>query len=237
MPEPRDDPNGYFLSSGLIPPGLEWKFAPSPMKLAYWKEVGRLGLIAKDADSASGLDRRGQQLRPIAPATRVARLEPDYSPMGRANPNAPPLTPCYEKSRTRSLLKFKAYPDGVAFYWDYDVHTGGSWGIYLGYHRDSGRDVIGLSPNSTRRVKRQALAWWQQRINRAVGIQRPTVKVSRQDLPTPTPRQNKRAPITPYTTGWRVYRDGKLETSVIPVGTHFDFMVGVRVAGPKRKGK
>ena len=92
--------------------------------------------------------------------------------MGRADPDAPPLTPCRAASRTRSLLRSAAYPDGAWIYWGLDRHTGRPWGEILDYHRKGGgpsrlpvRDVIGRpGPASTKGL----LAWIGRRVPRSL---------------------------------------------------------------------
>lgn len=209
MAEPRDDPNGFFLGREYEPPGLEWTFAPPSLRLKYWKRVGEIAADMKDRELAAGLDRHGRPLIPITQGTRARRLHPNYSPMGRADPNAPPLTPVYGASRTRSLLRHKAYPDGVAFHWAFDPHTGGSWGEVLDHHRKGPkvRDVIGLSPNSREVVKRRARAWWEATLRKIPAANRPETPIPVRYAPKPA----KRAPVAPYTTDWHtIGADGSL---------------------------
>ena len=110
-------------------------------------------------------------------------------------------------------------------------------GRILGYHRDSGRNVFGLSSNGRKRAKQEALRWWTDYLNRV----RPAIRVPEQvvnppPLPPPyRPRTGpKRAPVAPYSTGPRFYRNGKLVQFDIPVGTHIDKIVGVGVKPMKR---
>jgi hypothetical protein len=235
MVEPRADPNGYFLGRELAPTGFEWEFSPPSLRLRYWKQVGELAAKAKDAELAAGLDRQGRPLIPIAQSTRVRRLDPNYSPMGIADPDAPPLTPVYDASRTRSLLRWKAYQDGVAFYWAYDGHTGDSWGVILGYHRQGVhgrvRDVIGLSPNAIRRVKRQALAWWEATLAKI------PAKV-RKPEPAYAPKYErkpaKKAPIAPYVTEWGVSGIGPGHTPIDFAPIAITTIAGVGVKGGGR---
>ncbi len=63
-------------------------------------------------------------------------------------------------SRTRSLLAGRAFRTHAEFYWRYDPFTFDTWAKVLNYQRDKGRDVFGLSDDSTDMVRRQALAKW-----------------------------------------------------------------------------
>ena len=224
----RNTPYTFFLTGkGQEPKGLEWELAPRTLKRAYWKVYGIAAAKAKDAELAAGLDKDGVPMRPITEATRVARTHPYYSPMGRADPNAPVLTPCYAASRTRSLLRWEAYDNGVVFWWDYDVHTEGSWGEILGYHKQTGRNVFGLSSNGRNRAKREALAWWEDYLKRTPFTTRvPEVVPVKPYTPRPATRK---APIAPYSTGPRFLRDGKLTRYHIPTGTHIDRIAGVGI--------
>ena len=121
-----------------------------------------LGLRAKDDELARGLDRFGAPLTPISAATRKHR----ESAMGPADPNAPPLMPAYAVSRTRLLLTGAPTKTGAEFWWEYDEHTGGSWGKILDYQRKGigkrkvKRDVIGISPASIARVREEIATRW-----------------------------------------------------------------------------
>ena len=85
--------------------------------------------------------------------------------MGPADPDAPPLTPAYGLSRTRSLFTGRAMPGHAEFFWRFDPVTGKPWGRILRYHADGAgrlpvRDVIGLSPASLAWVRDQVGVWW-----------------------------------------------------------------------------
>ena len=120
----------------------------------------------KDRELAAGLDRRGRPLKPIKESTRRNRT----SEMGPADPAAPPLMPAYAASRTRLLLTGAPTEDGraVEFWWEYDAHTGDSWGKILDYHRKgigrskTKRDVIGISPAAVARVRDDIQERWRQ---------------------------------------------------------------------------
>src|SRR5215218_703390 len=99
-----------------------WRSAPVELRRAFWRAVVELGLEAKDRDLARGLDAHGRQMAAISSYTRKHRR----SAMGHADPNAPPLTPAYGLSRTRSLLRGRAMVDHAEFYWT--AHEGEHWG-------------------------------------------------------------------------------------------------------------
>jgi hypothetical protein len=163
-----------------VAPPPELASQPASVRQEFWREVLRLALAEKDRELAAGLDRHGMPLHPIAASTRRHRR----SAMGKADPNAPPLTPAYGKSRTRSLLTGSATADGCRLTWAADPLTRSSWGRILAMHqKGSGRlpvrDVIGLAPMRTEHVKRQAWAWYHSRYSLpqpvAAKARRPTV--------------------------------------------------------------
>ena len=137
--------DGYSLY-GFEPEGL----APGLRKL-FWGWVTEFALREKDRDLAKGLDKDGGPLKPISEETRKNRRSA-MTPSGKGDPNAPPLTPGWQKSRTRSLLKGKAFIDHAEFWWGFDAFTHNSWAAILRYQADAGRDVFGLSPKSIKRV-------------------------------------------------------------------------------------
>lgn len=140
--------------------------APQAVRDEVIRWVMVFGLKEKDRELAAGLDRHGVPLAPVSAATAAHR----DSEMGPADPSAPPLMPAYAVSRTRLLLDARSTPrrDGAEFFWQYDAHTGGSWGKILDYHRRGigrrgnrvKRDVIGISPESLSRVRDQVMARW-----------------------------------------------------------------------------
>jgi hypothetical protein len=172
---------GFWLQ-GIEPTGdPAWHSAPARTRRRFWTQAGRVGAEVWDRSRAKGLDRYGKRLKAISGATAADRADDinpktgksPYSPMGRADPKAPPLTPVYGKSRTRSLLRYEVREHGVWYYWAHDPHTGGSWGVILSYHRTGfwaflrghwcrvpPRDVIGLSDAETARIRRRMDAWW-----------------------------------------------------------------------------
>jgi hypothetical protein len=123
------------------------------------------GLKEKDQDLAEGLDRFGAPMIPITAQTRKYRK----SAMGAANPANPPLTPAGAVSRTRLLLTGEVNSDGkrADFWWEFDDHTGGSWGKILNWHRKgigrskTVRDVIGISQAAIGRIRTVIAARWQ----------------------------------------------------------------------------
>ncbi len=150
-----------FAISGIEPGDV--RRAPVPDRQAFWEAVSEFVADAKQAELAAGLDRFGSPMTPIAESTRKHRK----SAMGTADPNAPPLTPAYGASRTRSLFTAEPNPglNGVDCYWEDDSETGDSWGVILGYHRDGNdrlpvRDVFGLSPKSLSMITRRSALWW-----------------------------------------------------------------------------
>src|SRR4051812_10162364 len=126
-----------FVVSGIEPADdPAWAYLGPAARRAFWTTVATIAAAEWDDQVASGIGATGRKLKPISARTRAARAQPDYAPMGRAAPDAPPLTPCYGASRTRSLLRYVVRENEVYFYWDTDSHTGGSWGRILAYHRD-----------------------------------------------------------------------------------------------------
>ena len=108
----------------------------------------------------AGLDKDGKPLKPISKETREHRKSA-MSPSGKGDPNAPPLIPASQKSRTYSLLAGRALTTHAEFFWRYDTWTGESWGDILAYQRTQGRDVIGISVAAVAKVKAQSWAKWE----------------------------------------------------------------------------
>jgi hypothetical protein len=148
--------NGYKIR-GIEPPDLR-DYEPSTRKL-FWSWVVEFGLKRKDKELSQGLDKDGRPLRPISEETRKHRKSA-MTPSGKGDPEAPPLTPGYQKSRTRSLLAGRAFSTHADFFWRYDAWTGDSWAKVLSYQAAKGRDVFGLSKAGTAWVKGQAYAKW-----------------------------------------------------------------------------
>ncbi len=153
-PQVRRSEDGYTLS-GLEPPSMY----PGG-GLIFYRFVTEFGLKEKDRDLAKGLDKDGKPLKPISPYTRKHRRSA-MTPSGKGDPDAPPLIPGWQKSRTRSLLKGKAFNDRAEFWWAFDAFTGDSWATILEAQKKKGRDVFGLSPAAIERVRKAAWKRWE----------------------------------------------------------------------------
>jgi hypothetical protein len=147
--EPRDDP--------------AWVFADDVLRDRLTRYAGALAAAIWDRARAKGLDRFGVPLAPISPTTRKHRR----SAMGPADPDAPPLTPAWDASRTRSFLQRRVQVGtGVWFWWKRDPTLRKSWGIILQYHAFGlvrgapVRDVIGLSPRELLEIRVAVRRWW-----------------------------------------------------------------------------
>lgn len=167
--------DGYTIR-GIAPPGLAAR--PASERRLFWGWVVELGLKAKDRDLSRGLDRDGRPLRPIAARTRKYRRSA-MTPSGKGDPNAPPLTPAHEKSRTRSLLTGRAEADRAEFWWRFDPWTGQSWARVLEFQARRGRDVFGLSKAAVAWTRRLAVARWE-RYQAGRAVKAPKVPVVRQ---------------------------------------------------------
>jgi ADP-ribosyltransferase exoenzyme len=148
--------NGFKVS-GIAPPDLA-SYDATTRKL-YWTWVLKLALARKDRELAAGLDKDGAPLRPISEYTRKNRRSA-MTPSGKGDPNAPPLTPGYQKSRTRSLLAGRALSTHVDMFWKFDSWTGESWAVVLSYQAARGRDVFGISQEGLAWLKVKSWAMW-----------------------------------------------------------------------------
>jgi hypothetical protein len=133
---------------------------PAPARKALLRAAVAWVLELKDAELAKGLDKDGTPMARLKQSTIDRRM----SAMGEADPDAPPLEPAYERSRTRSLLAGRAHADHALFFWRYDAVTGAPWGEVLGYHRAGAgplpvRDVIGASAAIKAEVRTRARKW------------------------------------------------------------------------------
>lgn len=142
---------------GLEPPDL--RAHPEDVRKQFWVWVVEFGIAAKVADIKAGLDKDGKPLRPITAKTRKYRRSA-MTPSGKGDPNAPPLIPGHMKSRTISLLAGRAFSTHAEFHWRFDAWTGNEWGAILAIQARKGRDVIGLSKESTAKVKSRAWRRW-----------------------------------------------------------------------------
>ena len=151
----------FEIGGSIAPPDVAR--APVTRRRAFWGAVSVFVIEAKERELRKGVDIYGNPLAALASSTIKHRK----SAMGPAHAYAKPLTPAYALSRTRSLFTAEVNDNatGVVCWWLYDAVTGASWGDILEYHRTGSdrlpiRDVIGLSPDSLAKVKRQAAAWW-----------------------------------------------------------------------------
>ena len=149
--------NGYKIR-GIEPPDLR-DYDPSTRKL-FWGWVVELGLKRKDKELSQGLDKDGKPLRPISQYTREHRKSA-MTPSGRGDPNAPPLTPGWQKSRTRSLLAGRAFTTHAAFFWKYDPWTGASWAEVAVRPGQAKAATCSAVINGIAWVKAQAWARWE----------------------------------------------------------------------------
>lgn len=150
-------PQTSYKIRGIEPPDIVTY--PNAVRKMYWQWVVDAGLKRKDKELSQGLDKDGKPLRPISAETARHRRSA-MTPSGKGSPSAPPLTPGYQKSRTRSLLAGRALTTHAEFFWLYDSHTGDSWGAILADQAVQGRNVFGLSPSGTAWVQAQALTKW-----------------------------------------------------------------------------
>jgi hypothetical protein len=148
-----------FTIKGIEPNGLN--AYPDAVRLLYWSWVTTLALKAKDRDLAAGLDAFGEPLRPISKETRKHRKSA-MTPSGKGDPSAPPLSPGRKLSRVRSLLAGRALLDRSELWWRFDPFTHASFGRILTFQQEQGRDVFGLSDESTEEVRLAALRKWRQ---------------------------------------------------------------------------
>lgn len=153
--EPRDDP--------------AWLWAGTALKGRFRREAAIIAASEWDKSRRRGLDRFGRPLAPISEYTYNNRR----SAMGDADPDAPPLTPAYELSRTRSFLRKRTTDRGVYFWWIRDPRVRRSWGVILNYHATGQvrgapiRDVIGFSDAEKAAIKAHMRRWWDARRKRA----------------------------------------------------------------------
>jgi hypothetical protein len=146
----------WFLVEGLAPiHDPRWLKSTPGQKLAFFRVCRELVLQQFDLQLSRGIGQAGIGLVALSPKTIKYRK----SKMGPADPNAPPLTPAHELSRTRSYVDARVMGNAIQVYWRR------GWGRILGYHRDGSRrlpsrDVIGLAPDYKQEVQKQAHFWW-----------------------------------------------------------------------------
>lgn len=155
-PHYKPSEDGYSLY-GFEPPELQQSHGF--FRNLYWKWVVEFALREKDRDLARGLDKDGKPLAPISEFTKKHRRSA-MTPSGKGDPSAPPLTPGWQKSRTRSLLTGKAFKDHAEFWWKFDAFTHDSWAAILREQVKQGRDVFGLSPRGIKAAQRAAISRW-----------------------------------------------------------------------------
>jgi hypothetical protein len=162
--------DGYAIR-GAEPTGLRNR--PDSVRLMYWGWLMEAALKAKDRDLSQGLDKDGRPLRRISAYTRKHRRSA-MTPTGKGDSLAPPLTPGRQKSRVRSLLTGRAFPDHAEFWWRFDPFTHESFAKILEHQKEQGRDVFGLSPAALKRAVAQA---WEKydRWERGLRVEMPIV--------------------------------------------------------------
>ena len=204
-------PYGFRL--GDIAPDTDPVFVGSaPARRAYWQHLGQEGKTRFARRILQGRDRFGQRVTDIGPEAREHRAQNrnwktghgPYSPMGRADPKAPPLAPNYERSRVIALFDFALIEDGHAlwFYWRRDPHTGKDWGQIMGYHRTGytvrmyrgwrrvpARDEIGFPAQDVQDLARLGARWWQANRRRweTAATRAPTLTAAGPRRPQPAP--------------------------------------------------
>jgi hypothetical protein len=179
--------HGYKIR-GIAPNDLA-AHAPA-VREQYWQWVVDLGLKRKDKELSEGLDKDGNPLRAIKPATKKHRRSA-MTPSRRGDPAAPPLTPAFQKSRTRSLLAGRALSTHAEFFWRFDPWTHDSWAVVLSYQAAEGRDVFGLSPEGVAWVKARAdLKWSAYKAGRLISEPASTTRPAEKIKGGRTPSEN-----------------------------------------------
>ncbi len=164
------DPTIRLMKATFAPPVAEYALVTAGTRDKFWAQFKQLALKIKDEESAAGIDcRTGAPFVAISAQTYEDRKDANYSPMGKADPIAPPLTPCYGLSRTRAWLRGRVEWDSVVLFWEND------WGKVLDFHRSGAhvfhakwrrwitlprRDAIGISPAGQAKLKAEALRLW-----------------------------------------------------------------------------
>lgn len=170
-----------FLVTGLAP--IDPAFTRQARR-AFWQKAADVVLGVKRESLRRGLDKMGRPMQPISSLTAQARDDDinsvtgrhPYSPRGRANSKNAPLQATGKLSRTQRLLEAQVQGNGLYVTWRRDPSTGRPWGEILARHargffqwfrypRAGGgyvpaRDVIGLSADDQREIKRRMDLWW-----------------------------------------------------------------------------
>jgi len=220
-----------FDITGLAPArDWAWDMAGESTHRDFWREVVRLGKLAKAKELKAGIDRYGRAFAPLKPYT----IEHRHSEMGEADPTAPPLIPAHGLSRTSAWFDGRAFPDRAEFFWRND------WGKILHFHRVGAgrlpvRDTIGLAPGSVAWIRAQMARWWADRRRgltagvqpEAMALTPPAMQAAKRPAPppkiakvgsfdfdrlaVPVDDRVKRAAEAGYFTGYRQFKSGGLK--------------------------
>jgi hypothetical protein len=194
---------GFWLEYASVAPldDPAWFWATDATQRAFFYEAARTAQREYGLSREAGLDRNGQPLVPIAEYTRDHRK----SAMGWPDPDAPPLIPAHELSRTQSYLRWRYVPGkGVWFWWIFDRRVRGSWGKILQYHATGQvrggaiRDVIGLTPGDVLITRTHMARWWAARRGR---VRLTVIQPLEDTLRVPLPRVPKVLPPAARATG------------------------------------
>lgn len=157
---------------------LEWHMTTPDQRHRYFQQLAVYARDAKYTELNKGIGVDGQRLPP--------RKRPRHD---RAS--GPVLLPHWSDSRFRTQLRWEGTSNEAVLWWQ------GSWGTIVGYHARGEvrgapvRNVIGLSPQSQRRVAEQARKWWQGQIKSGrvgVGVNGPPTLQDLMWHQTPPPR-------------------------------------------------
>jgi hypothetical protein len=156
-----DRPSCAFTLAGIEPKDNTFKEAGEDVHRSFWRFIVQVGIEVKTRSLLQGLGADGATLRRLTPYTIKHRR----SAMGPAEPDAPPLIPAGELSRTIALLTGRAFGDHAEWFWRTDPITGLPWGRVLHWHRIGAgglpvRDVIGLSFEDWMEILRRGQQWW-----------------------------------------------------------------------------
>lgn len=178
----QDSPHGFWLRIEFPADDPIYQGSMTAQR-QYLTEAARQGRSLLIHRILAGQDRHGQAVAPIGPSTREHRAdnlswvtgERPYSPMGRADPVAPPDAPNRQQSRIIALLthRIDVAQAGVYFFWRHDNHTGQDWSwvqaakalprivsTYRGKREVPGRDHRGFSDQELRLIDNYMDLWW-----------------------------------------------------------------------------